>query len=250
MSKQLTVSNGFDNYVEIFLQNDKEGEQHLEKAAGNFCSMLEAQEAAKAEYQEVTGKVHGFNRLWADRTDKTIGTIEQYNHLAKHSAELRKNLTKVKISSLTKHFLSAYASASPEAQEYVERELEAGESVSPKQIREWDATPVEVEKWDEDELREALKRNPVKKVVYGVKDLPKLTANTLHGGLLLADIMKHIDITPEQFAHALAREVTHDGNRPRSALVVSEFTARLDMYMDLIVQTKGLLDTKPKLKVV
>ncbi|BAQ84660.1 hypothetical protein [uncultured Mediterranean phage uvMED] len=136
MSKQLVVSKSFDNYVEIFLQNDREGEQHLEKAAGNFCNMLEAQEAAKAEYQDVTGKVHGFNQLWADRTGKTIGTIEQYNHLAKHSAELRKNLTEVKISALTKHFLSAYAASSPEAQELVEHELEQGRPVTPKQVRE------------------------------------------------------------------------------------------------------------------
>ena len=109
---------------------------------------------------------------------------------------------------------------------------------------------VEVEKWDQEELNEELNRNPIRNVVYGLKDLEKLTANVLHGGIVLGSIIEHVDITPEQFAHALSREVTHDGDRPRSAVTVAEFTDRLDMYMDLIVQTKGLLDTKPKLKVV
>jgi hypothetical protein len=108
----------------------------------------------------------------------------------------------------------------------------------------------EVEKWDQEELNEELKRNPIRSVVYGLKDLEKLTANVLHGGIVLGSIIEHVDITPEQFAHALSREVTHDGDRPRSAVTVAEFTDRLNMYMDLIVQTKGLLDTKPKLKVV
>jgi hypothetical protein len=109
---------------------------------------------------------------------------------------------------------------------------------------------LKVEKWDQEELNEELKRNPVRNVVYGLKDLEKLTANVLHGGIVLGSIIEHVDITPEQFSHALSREVTHDGDRPRSAVTVAEFTDRLNMYMDLIVQTKGLLDTKPKLKVV
>jgi hypothetical protein len=133
------VSKSFDNYVEIFLQNDREGEQHLEKAAGNFCNMLEAQEAAKAEYQEVTGKVHGFNQLWADRTGKLIGTIEQYNKLAKNTTEIRKNRNAFQFSDLSAHVLMAYASASPEAQELVEHELEQGRPVTPKQVREIDS---------------------------------------------------------------------------------------------------------------
>ena len=135
----LVVSKSFDNYVEIFLQNDKEGEQHLEKAAGNFCNMLEAQEAAKAEYQDVTGKVHGFNQLWADRTGKSIGTIEQYNKLAKNTADIRKNRNAFQFSDLSAHVLMAYAASSPEAQELVEHELERGRPVTPKQVREIDS---------------------------------------------------------------------------------------------------------------
>ena len=246
----LVVSKSFDNYVEIFLQNDREGEQHLEKAAGNFCNMLEAQEAAKAEYQEVTSKVHGFNQLWADRTGKEIKTIEKYNHLAKNTVELRKNLNAFQFSDLSAHVLMAYASASPEAQEYVERELEAGESVSPKQIREWDATPVEVEKWDQEELNEALKRNPIKAVVYGVEDLDRLGLHTLGGGLLLRSIFEHIDIAPEQFAPALAKWITHDGNTPRSAFVAAEFAESVDKYIELLIEVRGLIDVKPTLKVV
>jgi hypothetical protein len=136
----LVVSKSFDNYVEIFIQNDKEGEQNLEKAAKNFCNMLEAQEGAKADYQEVTGKVHGFNQLFADRTGKSIKTIEEYNRLAKHSVELRKNPMRMGFSGfLTLNFLQDYASASPEAQELVERELEQGRPVTPKQVREIDS---------------------------------------------------------------------------------------------------------------
>lgn len=139
MSKQLVVSKSFDNYVEIFLQNDKEGEQHLEKAAGNFCNMLEAQEAAKAEYQDVTGKVHGFNQLWAERTGKSLSTIEEYNRLAKHSVDFRENCKRLGFSDLSARLLQAYASASPEAQELVEHELEQGRPVTPKQVREIDS---------------------------------------------------------------------------------------------------------------
>ena len=110
--------------------------------------------------------------------------------------------------------------------------------------------PEEVEKWTEDDLVEEFKSNPVERVVYGVDDLPKLTANVLHAGILLDNIIDHVDLTPEQFALHLSREITHDGDRPRSASVVAEYTARVEMFMDLIVQTRGLLETKPTLQVI
>jgi len=110
--------------------------------------------------------------------------------------------------------------------------------------------PEEVEKWTEEELVEEFKTNPVERVVYGVDDLPKLTANVLHAGILLDNIIEHVDLTPEQFALHLSREITHDGDRPRSASVVAEYTARVEMFMDLIVQTRGLLETKPTLQVI
>ena len=110
--------------------------------------------------------------------------------------------------------------------------------------------PEKVEKWTDEELAEEFKSNPVERVVYGVDDLPKLTANVLHAGILLDNIIEHVDLTPEQFAQHLAQEITHDGDRPRSASVVAEYTARVEMFMDLIVQTRGLLETKPTLKVI
>jgi hypothetical protein len=110
--------------------------------------------------------------------------------------------------------------------------------------------PEKVEKWTEEELAEEFESNPVEKVVYGVDDLPKLTANVLHAGILLDNIIEHVDLAPEQFAAHLSREITHDGERPRSASVVAEYTARVEMFMDLIVQTRGLLETKPTLEVI
>lgn len=110
--------------------------------------------------------------------------------------------------------------------------------------------PEKVERWTDEDLAEEFKSNPVEKVVYGVDDLPKLTANVLHAGILLDNIIEHVDLTPEQFAAHLSREITHDGDRPRSASVVAEYTARVEMFMDLIVQTRGLLETKPTLEVI
>ena len=110
--------------------------------------------------------------------------------------------------------------------------------------------PEEVEKWTEEDLAEDSKISNVEKVVYGVEDLHKLTANVLHAGILLDNIVEHVDLTPEQFAFQLAKEITHDGDRPRSASLVAEYTARVEMFMDLIVQTRGLLDTKPTLQVI
>jgi hypothetical protein len=112
------------------------------------------------------------------------------------------------------------------------------------------AEPEKVEKWTDEDLAEEFKSNPVERVVYGVDDLPKLTANVLHAGILLDNIIEHVDLTPEQFALHLSREITHDGDRPRSASVVAEYTARVEMFMDLIVQTRGLLETKPTLQVI
>ena len=110
--------------------------------------------------------------------------------------------------------------------------------------------PEQVEKWTDEDLAEEFKSNPVERVVYGVDDLPKLTANVLHAGILLDNIIEHVDLTPEQFALRLSQEITHDGDRPRSASVIAEYTARVEMFMDLIVQTRGLLETKPTLQVI
>ena len=110
--------------------------------------------------------------------------------------------------------------------------------------------PEEPDTWTEDELIEDSNNSTIERTIYGLEDLEKLTANVLHAGMLLDSIIEHVEITPEEFAQSLSREITHDGKNPRGAAVVAEYTAKVQMFMDLIVNTRGLLDTKPNLKVV
>jgi hypothetical protein len=141
MTKQLVVSTRFEVLAEEFNEHDKQAGQ-------SFVAMLNTQEEAKLEYQEATGKVHGFNEAWSwqvggpNMTQKQlqsrIKTTEQYNWLAKNTVELRKNSAAIEFSGLSQHVLSAYASASPEAQERTVERLESGVAVTPKHIRGFD----------------------------------------------------------------------------------------------------------------
>jgi hypothetical protein len=133
VSKELVVSTRFEALAEEFNEHDKQAGQ-------SFVAMLNTQEEAKLEYQEATGKVHGFNEAWSGATGKPIKTVEHYNWLANKTVGLRKNSTRIEFSRfLTQRFLQDYASASPEAQELVEHELEQGRPVTPKQVREIDS---------------------------------------------------------------------------------------------------------------
>ena len=129
MTNQLVVSTRFEVLAEEFNEHDKQAGQ-------SFVAMLHTQEEAKLEYQEATGKVHGFIEVWSKQTDKPYDTIRTYNQIAKKTVELRKKDNRLSFSGLTSKVLMAYASASPEAQELVEHELEQGRPVTPKQVRE------------------------------------------------------------------------------------------------------------------
>ena len=82
MGTQVVVSTSFDLLAEEFNQHDAQAGQ-------SFVAMLNAQEAAKIEYQAVTGKIHGFNDLWAEATGLSKGSVEAYNWLAKKTIEAR-----------------------------------------------------------------------------------------------------------------------------------------------------------------
>ena len=129
MSKQLVVSTRFEALAEEFNEHDKQAGQ-------SFVAMLNTQEEAKLEYQEATGKVHGFIEAWSEETGKSPNTIGRYNTIARQTASLRKNDKALSFSGLSADVLGAYAASSPEAQELVEHELEQGRPVTPKQVRE------------------------------------------------------------------------------------------------------------------
>ncbi len=132
MTNQLVVSTRFEVLAEEFNEHDKQAGQ-------SFVAMLNTQEEAKLEYQEATGKVHGFIDAWSEETGKKASSIKQYNHLIEKTIELRKKSNAFDFSGLSAHVLMAYAASSPEAQELVEHELEQGRPVTPKQVREIDS---------------------------------------------------------------------------------------------------------------
>lgn len=132
MSKQLVVSTRFEALAEEFNEHDKQAGQ-------SFVAMLNTQEEAKLEYQESTGKVHGFIEAWAAETGKSEKTEKQYNWLANATIEIRKKSIRVDFSDLSKAVLVSYAKASPMAKELVEHELEQGRPVTPKQVKEIDS---------------------------------------------------------------------------------------------------------------
>jgi hypothetical protein len=113
--------------------------------------MLNKQEAAKIEYQNVTGKVHGFNDAWASAVGISKKTVEEYNRIAKKSAELRKKSGESGFSGISNRLLREYASAPTEVQKVVQELLTDGEKVTPKDIRKM-REPIVIEGgevWDE-----------------------------------------------------------------------------------------------------
>ena len=129
MANELVVSTRFEALAEEFNEHDKQAGQ-------SFVAMLNTQEEAKLEYQETTGKVHGFNEVWSKQTGKNVDTVRYYNYLANQSIELRKKAKGSAFSAISADAVKAYAASSPEAQELVEHELEEGRPVTPKQVKE------------------------------------------------------------------------------------------------------------------
>jgi hypothetical protein len=109
------------------------------KTGSTFVAQLNLQEAAKEKYQNTTGKIHGFNADWAKVWGVSPDTVKKYSVIAKKTIELRKKENTFSFSEVSAHVLMAYASASPEAQELVEHELEQGRPVTTKQVREIDS---------------------------------------------------------------------------------------------------------------
>ena len=129
----LVVSERFDVLAEEFNQHDQQAGQ-------SFVMMLNTQEEAKLEYQERTGKVHGFNDAWAEATGKSKETIKNYNWLAKNTTELRKKCASVHFSNLlSRDLMREYVKASPEAQQVTQELIEQGEKLTPRDIKELDA---------------------------------------------------------------------------------------------------------------
>ena len=131
MSNQLVVSTRFEVLAEEFNEHDKQAGQ-------SFVAMLNTQEEAKLEYQEATGKVHGFLEAWAEETGKSPNTIKRYGVIANKTIELRNKDKALSFSGLSADVLQAYASASPEAQGRTVERLESGVAVTPKHIRGFD----------------------------------------------------------------------------------------------------------------
>ena len=181
----LIVSKSFDRLAEEFKQHDQQ-------AGKSFVAMLNTQEEAKIEYQDATGKVHGFVDLWAEATGMERKTVEQYNWLAGRTVKLRKNSTAVGFSGLSKDVLSEYASAPEEVQEVIQELMVEGEKVTPKDIRQMREPAViddepEDEVWhdeleevrakrDEEKFLAEMATMPVKPLIVSEKDLANLVA--------------------------------------------------------------------------
>ena len=125
----LIVSKSFDRLAEEFKQHDQQ-------AGKSFVAMLNTQEAAKAEYQESTGKVHGFNDAWADAVGISKKTVEEYNRIAKLSVEFRKSAAAVGFSGLSSVVLKEYAASPDEIREAIQELVEDGGAPTPLDIRQ------------------------------------------------------------------------------------------------------------------
>jgi hypothetical protein len=113
----------------------EEFKQHDQQAGSSFISMLNVQEAAKLEFETVTGKVHGFNGAWAEAVGISKATVVEYNRLASRTVELRKKHTGVGFSGLSRKLLGEYVASPDEVQEVVQELLTKGEKITPKDIR-------------------------------------------------------------------------------------------------------------------
>ena len=253
MKNEVMVSERFGVLAEEFNEHDRQ-------AGVSFVAMLNVQEEAKLEYQERTGKVHGFNEAWSEQTGKAYRTICEYNRLAKLTVELRKNDKHLSFSGLTANVLMAYASASPEAQEVVAELLEEGQTVSPKEIKELDK-PVsyeeesafehedddcEVENLDDYSALESRFKNHV----YDTKDLFTLAVNTVGAGMVTSMILENTEITVDQFHGVLLKHLTELDGVKRSAAVYTEYVHGVKSFAYLLHEACKRIPDQPQLQAV
>ena len=181
----LIVSKSFDRLAEEFKQHDQQ-------AGKSFVAMLNAQEAARIEYQGTTGKVHGFNDAWATAAGISKNTVKEYNQLASMSVALRKKNNELFFSGVSAQLIREYASASEEVQEVIQELVDEGVSVTPRDIRQMREPAViddepEDEVWhdeleevrakrDEEKFLAEMATMPVKPLIVSEKDLANLVA--------------------------------------------------------------------------
>ena len=222
MAKELAVSTRFEALAEEFNEHDKQAGQ-------SFVAMLNTQEEAKAEYQESTGKVHGFIDAWAEETDKPYDTIRTYNQIAKKTVELRKKDNRLSFSGLTSKVLMAYASASPEAQELVEHELEQGRPVTPKQVREIHSGVKDVlEATDLPERQERMRK------LSNHVSMPKNYNYTMNISVLMSTAKSFANeeglagISAEELAGVLFRKMMYIQDKEENPVHISMYREELD----------------------
>lgn len=222
MAKELAVSTRFEALAEEFNEHDKQAGQ-------SFVAMLNTQEEAKLEYQESTGKVHGFIDAWAEETDKPYDTIRTYNQIAKKTVELRKKDNRLSFSGLTSKVLMAYASASPEAQELVEHELEQGRPVTPKQVREIHSGVKDVlEATDLPERQERMRK------LSNHVSMPKNYNYTMNISVLMSTAKSFANeeglagISAEELAGVLFRKMMYIQDKEENPVHISMYREELD----------------------
>jgi hypothetical protein len=97
----------------------------------------------------------------------------------------------------------------------------------------FDPTP---EKWEPEELHEALRQSGVKQVKYTNKHAEMLALGMIQSGTLMLDLVKwDVDISPEAFRAELIKQLSYDeGGRQRTAIVYNRFTEGLKVLSELL----------------
>ena len=256
----LTVSKSFDRLAEEFKQHDQQ-------AGSSFISMLNVQEAAKIEYQDVTGKVHGFNDAWAKAVAVTKKTVEEYNRLAKKSVDLRKNTRALGFSALSFDVLYEYAASPDEVKEVVQELVLEGEKITPKDIRSMrepvviDDEPAD-EVWhdelegvrairDEQQFRAEMATMPVKPLIVSDEDLANVVsiAKSACFHIHNYEFRTGKAVTAEKLAEMFVVEINKTANKqPNPEETYAESHAECLHGLDLMLKAVQLISSKKPTK--
>lgn len=236
MGKEIAVSTRFNVLAEEFNEHDKQAGQ-------SFVAMLNTQEEAKLEYRETTGKVHGFNEAWSEQTGKDVNTVRYYNYLANQSIELRKKAEASAFSVISADAVKAYASASPEAQELVEHELEQGRPVTPKQVREIDSGVQDVlEATDLTERQERMRK------LSNHVSMPKNYNYTMNISVLQSTAEAFAKeeglagISAEELAGVMYRKLMYIQGREDQPVHMSQYREALDNMESMAIRITEAID--------
>jgi hypothetical protein len=228
MANEIVVSTRFEALADEFNEHDK-------RAGQSFVAMLNTQEEAKLEYQETTGKVWGFIEAWSEETGKPAKTVKQYNWLAGRTAELRKKSMAIDFSGLSQDVLTSYVSASPEAQELIEYEIELGNTVTPKQIREVDSGVQDVlEATDLPERQERMRK------LSNHVSMPKNYNYTMNISVLMSTAKSFANeeglagISAEELAGVIFRKMMYIQGKEDNPVHISMYREELDNLEDMV----------------